>query len=245
LGIAGALFNWAYLMSRTSAKENVYFVGIKPNVTLNNGDKIKAEQIERVALPRDAAGNLLEFAEPYDASTSPELQSVVGDKVSRVIQGGRLLMKDDLRTPPPELKLGPDEEAMFVPIDTRSFVTSLVVPGDQVVFYVSKTVPGKPTPAAPPAASAALEPVPDTAEGGEKTNAEKSDPDRIGPFKVLSIGNRLGSVEVMKSAKIPQLQENVMTISVRKDDREARTLQRRLDATNYRQVGVRLLPRKE
>ena len=67
-----------------------------------------------------------------------------------MIQGGRLLMKDDLKTPPPELKLEPGEEAMFVPIDTRSIVTSLIVPGDQVMFLVSKTVPGMPTPAALP-----------------------------------------------------------------------------------------------
>jgi len=246
LGIAGALMNWAYLMSRTSEKENVYFVGIKPDVTLNNGDKIKAEQIVRVALPKDRVGNLPEFVEPYDPNTSVEMQSVVGEKVWRVIQGGRLLFKDDTKTPPPELKLEPGEKAMFVPIDTRSFVTSLIVPGDQVMFQVSRGTPGMPTPAAPTASAppAGGEPVPDPANSGE--NAGGAKPDEIGPFKVLSIGNRLGSVEVMKSARIPQLQENVMTISVKQEnEKAAQRLQERLDATNYRQVGVWLVKQKE
>ena len=245
LGVAGALFNWAYLANRTSEKENVYFVGIKNNAVLNSGDAIKVEQIEKVGLPKDAVGNLKDFAVLYDPATTAEMQSVVGEKVWRVIQGGRLLMKDDLRTPPPELKLEPGEEAMFVPVDTRSIITSLIVPGDQVMFVVSKTVPGMPTPAATPASPAAGEPIPDSANTAENPGAATSDSiKKIGPFKVLSIGNRLGSVDVMKAARISQLQENVMMISVKaKDEAKANDLQTRLEATNFRQVGVRLLPR--
>jgi hypothetical protein len=243
LGITGALFNWAYLMNRTSEKVNVYFIGIKPAVTLNPGDAIKAEQIEAVGLPKDAVGNLKDFAVIYESNMSTDRQSVVGETVSRVIPGGRLLLKDDLKTPRPELKLEPGEEAMFVPIDTRSIVTSLIVPGDQVMFMVSKNAPGAPTPAVrPPAAAAEPVPDPNTAENEN----DKPAFDKIGPFKVLSVGNRLGSVEVMKSARIPQLQENIMTISVmKKDEKNALKLQSRLEATNFRQVGVRLLPREK
>jgi hypothetical protein len=247
LGIAGAVFNWAYLISRTSEKENVYFIGVKPNVTLNSGDKIKSEHIELVGLPRDAVGNLKDFAVPFETNSSVDTQSVVGQTVWRVIQGGRLLLKDDLKTPPPELKLEPDEQAMFVPIDARSIITSLIVPGDQVIFLVSKTVPGKPTPAVPPTPTAAAgEPIPDPADA-ENPNPTTSGPiEKIGPFKVLSIGNRLGSAEVMKANRISQQQENVMMISVKsKDDQKALYLQSRLEATNYRQVGVRLVPRRE
>jgi hypothetical protein len=247
LGIAGAMFNWAYLMNRTSDKVNVNFIGIKPNVTLNNGDAIKAEHIEPVGLPKDAVGNLKDFAVYYDSNTTPDLQTVVGQKVWRVIQGPRFLMKDDLKTPPPELRLEAGEELMFVPVDTRSIVTSLIQPGDQVMFLVSRTVPGMPTPAKASAPPAAEEPTPDPSNSEENpTPVPKVPIDKIGPFKVLSIGNRLGSAEVMKSAKIPQLQENIMTISVKsKDDAKALFLQSRLDATNYRQVGVRLVSRAE
>jgi hypothetical protein len=245
LGIAGAMFNWAYLMNRTSEKVNVYFIGVKPNVTLNSGDPIKAEHIEPVGLPKDAVGNLKDFAVFYDPQYSTEMQSVVNQKVSRVIMGGRLLMKEDLKTPPSELRLEPDETGMFVPIDTRSIIPSLIVPGDQVMFYVSKNVPGLPTPARP-AGSSFDEPVSDPANMGETSPSPPSPVEPIGPFKVLAIGNRLGSVEVMKSARIPQLQENVMMIGIKpKDEQKARFLQSRLDATNYRQVGVRLHSKQE
>jgi hypothetical protein len=249
LGIAGALFNWAYLANRTSDKVNVYFIGIKRDVTLNSGDVIKAEQIERVGLPQDAVGNLKNFAVFFDGANA-EMQSVVGVKVWRVIQGPRLLLNDDLKTPPPELRLEEGEEAMFVPIDTRSIVMSLIEPGDQVMFLVSKSAPGVPTPATPAARAAPAavgDPIPEAANADESSSAEPPPPiELIGPFKVLSLGNRLGSAEVMKSARIPQVQENVMTISVKaKDNAKALKLQSRLDATNYRQVGVRLVSRKE
>ncbi len=247
LGIAGALFNWAYLANRTSDKVNEYFIGIKRDVTLNCGDTIKADYIVPVGLPRDAVGNLKDFAVVYDPKTTAEMQSVVGQKVWRMIQGPRFLLKDDLKTPPPELRLEPGETAMFVPIDTRSIVTSLIVPGDQVMFLISENVPGRPTPAAPPASAARGEPIPDPANAADNFGGAPSAPiKKIGPFKVLSIGNRLGSAEVMKSARIPQLQENVMTISVKaKDEAKALDLQSRLDATNYRQVGVMLISRAE
>jgi hypothetical protein len=247
LGFVGAVFNWAYLVNRMSEKENVYFMGIKPNVTLNPGDAIKADHIVPVGLPKDMVGNLRKFAVLYDRNISPDLQSVVGQKVWRVIQGSRLLMEDDLKTPPPELRLEPDEEAMFVPIDTRSIIPSLIVPGDRVKFLVSRGMPGRPTPAAPLVPPAVGEPIPDPANATENpiVAAPPGPIQEIGPFKVLSIGNRLGSVEVMKSARIPQLQENVLMISIKSNDRQkALELQSRLDATNYKQVGVRLVPRQ-
>lgn len=71
----------------------------------------------------------------------------------------------------------------------------------------------------------------------------------IGPFRVLSLGNRLGSLEVMQANHIPQVQENVMTISVQVvgDELEpkAKKLWEALCRTNFRGVGVLLHPRNE
>ena len=44
-------------------------MGIKTDVTLNRGDAIKVEQIETVGLPKDAVGNLKDFAVLYDRNT--------------------------------------------------------------------------------------------------------------------------------------------------------------------------------
>ena len=37
----------------------------------------------------------------------------------------------------------------------------------------------------------------------------------IGPFKILAMGNRLGTLEVMKANRMSPAQENVLTISVK------------------------------
>jgi hypothetical protein len=119
------------------------------------------------------------------------------------------------------------------------------MPGDMVTFLVSRGTPGGPT-AAPPRNNKTTEPIPDSSASPEGPSKAADSIDEIGPFKVLSLGNRLGSVEVMKSARIPQLQENVMTICVTPNNKtKALQLRSRLEATNFRQVGVLLQSRSE
>ena len=71
----------------------------------------------------------------------------------------------------------------------------------------------------------------------------------LGPFTVLSVGNRLSPIEAFNKAHIPHEQQNVLTIRVtlednRVDDR-AKKLLDRLHETNYRSVGVILYSRKD
>ena len=70
----------------------------------------------------------------------------------------------------------------------------------------------------------------------------------IGPFKILALGNRLGKTEVMKAAKIPQVQENVIMVSVKVVDNElepkAQKLWGLLQVTGSQQMGILLHPRK-
>jgi hypothetical protein len=164
--------------------------------------------------------------------------TVVGMRANREYLGGELLLRQDLKTPPAELKLMSENEcAMWVPVDTRSFVPSLVTPGDWVSFLVSAAPgslapPGEEDPDAPPAA-------PLTAARSEL----------IGPFRVLSLGNRLGSAEVFKASGLSQQQENVMTISVRMEggdiDPKAKKLFGLLQQSSLRQAGVMLHPKNE
>jgi hypothetical protein len=158
-------------------------------------------------------------------------------------------LEHDLRTPPQELRLKrkletkdlermglpfdaeAEEQAMFVPVDTRTFVASLLKPGDEVSFVAGNA----PTRAGRP---------------GAKPGVART----IGPFRVLAIGNRLSSIDVMKAAQIPQRQENVMTISVGyvKDpaggegqfDPRTTELLKYLRATDYRGMGVTLHARE-
>lgn len=238
LGIAGAVFNWLYLTTSSGVGESVAFLGIAPNVDVERGQTLRESDLVKVEIPIRAVGNLEDFAILYSAR-----QSVVGAPVWRRLMGGSLVLRQDLKTPPQELKFGEDQRVIWIPVDTRTFVASLVEPGDQVSFLISPMRTGVPTPADPletgePGAAPAMPVTP----GGAV--------EAIGPFKILALGNRLGSAEVMRAAKISQVQENVMAIavSVDKDGNlgdNAQKLMRVLAETNFRPVGVMLLPRTE
>ncbi|MBN1394398.1 MAG: hypothetical protein JW959_05205 [Pirellulales bacterium] len=222
LGIAGALLNWAYLAGRASQEETVAFVGIKKDVTVNSGEMIRDEDIVPVRIPLRLVGNLRDFAMLYEAKGS-----VVGQRVCRNMTGECLLLRDDLTTPPQKLDLDKGEDAMWIPVDTRAFVPSLIKPGDMVSFLISR-------------ASTPIRAVP----GGPGPETDAGPVETIGPFKVLTVGNRLGSAEVAGAARTPQLQQNVLTIRVSDhvagERQRAERLWSILQETNFRNIGVKL-----
>jgi hypothetical protein len=248
LGIAGALFNFAYLANQSRDVEKVYFIGIQKDKMVGRGEVLTEESLDKVEIPHRWMGNLGDYAISWDAR-----QTVLGRKVWRALEGGSLLLRADLKTPPQELVFGVnpppgvEERAVGVPVDTRKFVMSLVQPGDMVEFILSATRPESPALAeAGPLAKA-------DPKGTPPVAASRAQPrdgvDICGPFKVLSIGNRLGSFDVMSAAKIAQTQENVMTILVRYDsgkmDPEAARLMRVLEQTNSRPLAYQLRPRTQ
>lgn len=251
LGICGAFFNWIYLNTRTQQMAMEEFVGIRPKTVVQRNELLTRDHLVPVPIPREAAATLREFAILYSAR-----QSVIGHAVTRNVPGGSLLLNDDLRTPPLELNLGqgPDKEgqtrerAMWMPFDTRAFVPSLITPGDLVSFIVQR--PAAPhvaaRPAAKPEAAAALVPV---AAAPNAADASGAGTEVLGPFKVLSVGNRLGSVEAFRAARMSQAQENVLTILVNIEpsgqlEPKAQRLWELVRASNFQRVGVLLHPRK-
>lgn len=213
LGIVGALFNYAYLSSRSHDLAMVHFIGVKPEVTVNRGDRLEASQLQKVSIARANAGNLVKFAESYDA-----MSSVLGCPVHRTLEGGSLLLRTDTRTPPSELifepptRPGVEEVAMGVPIDPARIVPALIKPGDLVSFIaVRETVPEvRPAPVTATLAAASPAPPAEPEAFGEAGGVL-----RIGPFRVLSLGTRLGSTDVARAARQTTVQENVMMVAVR------------------------------
>jgi hypothetical protein len=214
LGIAGAIFNYAYLAKRSEHLAKVAFVGIKQDKIVGRGEPLTEDAIEPVEIPALWVGNLANFAVKWEARAT-----VTGRRVWRTLEGGSLLLLADLKTPPQELAFGQnlptgtDEVAWGVPIDTRRFVVPLLQPGDMVDFLVSGSRAEFPTLAQPgkgPAEPGKVAPAAAPSPGQPADGVEI-----IGPFRVLSIGNRLGSSEVMQAARIQQAQENVLTIAVR------------------------------
>jgi hypothetical protein len=239
LGLGGAALNWYYLSVKSRDVEKIEFIGIRDGVTIHPGDRFTEDKLVPVAIPKSGAGELPHFAVLYsDRST------VIGMPAVRLLTGGELLLEQDLRTPPATMALTRENErAMWIPVDTRTFVPSLVNPGDMVSFLVGDG----PTPATP------QEQNPESSEenGFSQPSLPAMSPgaraELIGPFRVLSLGNRLGSADVLKASGLPQLQENVMTISVTvqgdKLEPKAAKLWNLLRASGFRQAGVILHPR--
>lgn len=232
LGLVAGLFNWTYLENKTSDEEREAFVGITPEVDVEQGEKLQPQHLVKVEIPRRVVGNLKGFAVSYDA-----LQSVLGRPVWRRLTGGTLLLDQDLLTPPQELKFGPNERVIWVSVDLRSLVPSLIVPGDLVSFRVPAYASVPMTSEDPPSASPS---VPRRNPGGG---------DVIGPFKILSLGNRLGTSDVLRAAKVAQVQENVVAIAVNVDQAgnlapDAEKLLRILDEIESRPMRIILHPRQ-
>ncbi len=220
LGLAAAVLNWFYLVRQSQQVEEIAFIGIHPDQYVERGERLRNEHLVPVHIPRNAVRNMREFAVLDSARAT-----VVGQAVSRPLEGGRLLLQDDLDTPPPALTLAANERIMWIPVDNRSFVPSLLTPGDMVTFKVTRSGP---TPAGSP-----VDP-----ETG-RPPAPAGPVERIGPFKVLSVGNRLGSAEVMQAARIPQMQENVLGISITPEvEARADRLWAMVQAADFRSIGL-------
>lgn len=220
LGLAAAALNWVYLDRQSQRIETEAFIGVHIDQYVERGERLRREHLVPVEVPRNSVGTLRDFALPYAARAT-----VVGQAVSRPLQGGSLLLQTDLHTPPPKLTLREKERIMWIPVDSRSYVPSLLTPGDLVTFTL---VRAGPTPAGGPT---------DPETGAPRPAA--SPVLRIGPFKVLSVGNRLGSAEVMRAANIPQMQENVLGISIMPENEErADRLREMVEAADFRSVGI-------
>jgi hypothetical protein len=250
LGIAGALFNFAYLVRGSQDVEKIAFIGVKEDKIIGRGEPLSEDNLEPLEIPKRWVGKLDVYAVLWSAR-----QTVLGRGVSRPLEGGSLLLRSDLKTPPRELNFGTnlpqgvEERAYFVPIDTRRLITPLVQPGDQVEFIVSVLPDGPPTLAEAPKADPPGKADP---KGGRAVAARPPSRDVVdlcGPFRVLSIGNRLGSHDVMQAAKIAPTQENVMTIALKiengKVEPEGARLMRVIEQTGSKPFGYLLRARVE
>lgn len=234
LGIAGLLFNYAYLASKMPEMKMVGFIGIDPDVDIAPGEQLREEHFVRVDIPRRHVGNLEQFLVPYSETRSSE-----GYRMARLVPGGSLLLRQDLKPPRPELTLASNEAITWVPVDTRSMVPALIEPGDQVSFFVSTSPVGL------------LPPAEQLNPGTPQPMPESTGPiETIGPFTILSVGNRLGDPDIFKSSRTPRLQEQLVGIRVELDNQgnpmpHFQKLIGLLAATGNRAVGMMLHGRGE
>ena len=144
-----------------------------------------------------------------------DLDTVTGIPASRTFQGSELFFRDDYVTPATDLELEPNEMVFWLTVDSRAVVPELVNPGDRISFHF---------PNAQAAGDARIE--------------------EIGPFRVKSLGNRLGSVEVMRASRRSPAQEQKIGIVIDKANAEEmeqfRAIQERFLQSNLRNVTITL-----
>ena len=188
LGVAGAIINWLYLERLAGQQARVQFIGIKTGTQLNAGDVIREEHIMPVGIPRSSLGSLDQVAPTWDIKGS-----VVGFATSRSFRGGEIVLLDDVKTPAQRdlnEKLGPEEVALWIPVDPRTFNPGRVNPEDEVSFII------------PHGGDFAMPtPIEDGGEGGEPPVLQPGGGSEIiGPFRILEIGSRTGRPEVQRAA---------------------------------------------
>ncbi len=240
LGFAAAAFNFLYLQMRSQSEGQIVLLGIKKDVVIRAGSRISEADVEQVPIPEQQFGNLDGVVFLHKSR-----EEAYAHPVCRELTGPSLVFYRDVRPPGETFALGPDEAAIGIPVDTRSYPMSLVVPGDKVSFVLHKIQLRSPTPTAMPEDAGELEPIADQPEAVRQPLAP-GPTETLGPFTVLSLGNRLGSTEVMRANRIPQSQGNVITIRVKVKpapsyeliDPRAQKLLNLLHATGFRQVSI-------
>lgn len=177
LGIVGALSNWFYLQRLARNEEKVYFIAVKKGVTINPGDTIKIENLERVGIPQSGVGNLTNIAPQWSA-----VESFKNIAANRPLKGGELLLTQDsigVVYHPLAETLQEDEVVRWVPVDAGAVVPEHINPGDWVSFDVPRIGSAVPTPSGSGRSG--------SSGGG---NASTGMSEIIGPFRIASLGGR-------------------------------------------------------
>ena len=123
-----------------------------------------------------------------------DIDAIVGRKSNRDYDIGGLLLRNDFRTAPNELRLTEGETALSVPIDIRATNTSQITPGEtRISFYIPRN--------------------------GMQSSRERSENQQwIGPFDVLAVGNRMGSTNVIDGQTSRRSGENMVTLKATDDE---------------------------
>lgn len=187
LAIVGAVCNWFYIMQQARDLKRMDFIAISDDANgVQLGTKFEGKHFMKVSIPENNLGNINQVAVPWS-----ELKAVEGDRAPRLYEPGELLLRHDLMQPPVEPineQLGPDERLKFILVDPNGFNASLINPHDWVSFSFLTA--------------------------GNKDGVSASEIQEVGPFEVLSLGNRRGRIEILKAKGRSAGQENLIGIRV-------------------------------
>lgn len=219
MGVVGAVCNYLYIAQRARELEKVDFVYIKADARVNAGQKFKDKHFGRVSIPKKYIGNLEKIAVKWDAR-----HTVGGLVAHKSYNANEILLNTDLRTPAQTTisgLLSPDEISREVLVDSATFISSHLNPTDRVLFFAPTGTRG----------------------GGA------ADPSgtlrQAGPFRILAIGSRLGSIDVAKAAGMRRSQGSTITVPLmfkdNKYDKQALELQELIANSNGQGLTVSIV----
>ncbi len=219
LGGAAVIFNWIYLEKKASEYQVVSFLGIRDDTKVRLGETLLEKHFEEVHVPKTYADTLKKYVFLYrDKAT------VAGIKATRDYEAGDLVHREDYRTPAQAINLRDDERLIWVTIDSRSFVPSLVNPGDQLTFVFPTPGPG----------------------GGPR--AAEATAETLGPFTIGALGTRLGDVDVSRGYSSGRAEERQVGIIAKVEGGQLNAKALRLlelTTAENRSVAVALHPQKK
>lgn len=214
MGVVGAVCNWFYISQKARELDKVDFVYIKAEARINAGDKFKESHFGKLSIPQKYLGNLERIGVRWE-----DRDSAVGETAHKSYGGNELLLQADLLTPPRKglaSRLSAGESTYAVQVDATTFIAANFNPGDSISFY-------------PPA------------DVSVKSGANDSqDSDLVGPFRILAIGGRQGSRAVEKAAGIRSSRENIITVALKRGEKNHRELERIVRMSRGKGVRVAL-----
>jgi len=241
LALVAGVLNWKYLEGITKDVEMVSFVSIKDNVTIEAGTRFAEEHLTSLEIPKRSVGSLYDSAVLYE-----DRHAVVSQTALQNFQGGQVVLHQDLRTAAKKINFDPaTEEVHFVPVG-GAFIDSLFNPDDMVNFSI----------AAPRKATLRNEPPPQVKKkttdeqwqeslNGAQVEIEQGPIEFFGPFRIVSIGGRLGSYEVNRATNRRASQAKTIGIAIKKKngqlESKGKALIDRIMAPGFRHAGVSLV----
>jgi len=190
-GIVGAICNWAYIYRQAQEYDTVSFVKIARGSRLNRGDRFKETDLEELKVPEKNLGNLQDVAVLWR-----DRGDIIGQIAARTYSEADIILREAATKPGvkdfAEL-LNADDVAFSIPVDSRTFVTERVNPGNMVSFALPTFAPS---------------------EEKEKNPKPGGETKIFGPFKILALGTRLGDKQTVIAAGKSAGPENVITIGV-------------------------------
>lgn len=130
LGLLAFGTMWAYTSRMTADVGEVEFVGLKQAVAA--GTQFGEEHFRSVPVPLAQARALEGYAVRWSLR-----DTLYGFRANRDFVRDEFVLQEDIRTPakrPAAARIGKDEVAKGVPVDSRVFVHQLLNPGDLVAF---------------------------------------------------------------------------------------------------------------